>query len=245
MDRRDSWSTLVSAAGAAGAAVGVVYLIGGAVTSLRYEGFGLSGRQGVAVTPRELLLVRGTVSLVIWTVVGVVLVLALELLSERVAPAISDRLTSRPGLVGMVAAGVVLLLVLHVWWPLLAYGAILTVFFTSVHWRERPLARFLLSAVAVAAVAAAFEADRLSFLLERSCADVADEPAPVCGILIGQNDRGLYLGVPEGAVHVLVFLPAARLEVVRSEKGPARVIESRAAARRKPLRSRLIDLDVR
>jgi hypothetical protein len=73
MTKESPWAAVVNAAGAAGAAIASVYAVGSIVMSLRYEGFGLSGQEAVAVTPREVLLFAGTRSLVIWAAVGFVI----------------------------------------------------------------------------------------------------------------------------------------------------------------------------
>ncbi len=62
----------------------------------------------------------------------------------------------------------------------------------------------------------------------------------VCGVLIGQQDRGFYLAVPVGAgrsatragPYRLAFIPAIRVDEAYSQKQLARVITSRADDRR-------------
>jgi hypothetical protein len=68
-------------------------------------------------------------------------------------------------------------------------------------------------------------------------------------MLVGQQDRGFYLGVPERGhptrPYRLVFIPAAEVARASSEKQLARVIPRRAASRRKRLGSRPGDVTVR
>jgi hypothetical protein len=242
-ERGDQWATLISVAGAAGASVGLVYAIGGVVLGFRYEGFGLSSHT-VTVTPREQLLLRGGVAMTVWTVLGLILVLALETASRRLNGSFSA-VTYRAVALGLAAVAVVLLLVLHVWWPLLAVGAVGVAFVTS-RWRSRPVVRFLACAVAVGAVAVAYEADRLRFIVERTCVDYSRPSGRVCGILIGQTDRGIYLGeTARQDRSSLILVPANRVQWSTTVRTRAAVIESQARARRRPIRSRLLHLDIR
>jgi hypothetical protein len=263
VDRSSPWPTLLSAAGAAGAAIGLVYAIGGVVLSLRYEGFGISGQQAVAYTSREVLLFHGARSLLIWAVLGVVLVLSLRALADDAPKAINARLRSRWVLAGVGGLALGLFLVLRVWWPLAALFAILAILLAEAHWPDRPLARFLASAAAVALVAVAFEADRITYQLDWTCIDVAaDADAGLasersCGILIGQTERGYFIGQPESSSGLtdvpfepdtryrLVFIPADRVAGAYAEKQKARVIRDFADARRQWLPSRLGDIEIR
>lgn len=101
MDSKSPWAPLLSAAGAAGAAIGLVYGIGGVVLSLRYDGFGLTGQQAVAYASREVLLFHGARSLFIWALLGAALVLSLRALADDTRKAIEARLRTRWGLLGV------------------------------------------------------------------------------------------------------------------------------------------------
>jgi hypothetical protein len=271
VERNDPWARVVAAAGAIGAGVALVYVIGGMSLSLRYEGFGLPGQQAAALTPREVLLAAGLRTLVLWAAIGVALILALRALPDGAVQTVARRLRTRWGLLAVAALAVALLLVLKVWWPLAALGALLAIVLASVHWRSHPVRRVLVSALSIGLVAISYEADRISYLVEWTCVRAATTSAAsgadaaaaasahqngarrVCGTLIGQQDRGFYLGVPgtadrseQGAgPYRLVFIPATVVEEAYSDKRLARVIPSSAEARREPLRSRLSDIRVR
>jgi hypothetical protein len=267
VERGDVWARLIGAAGAIGAAVTLVYLIGGASLSMRYAGFGLPGNQAATLTPREDLLAAGLRTLAVWALLGVALVLALRALPDGFVRVLGDRLSRPWGLVLAAVVALVLFLVLRVWWPLATYGAVLAILLASRHWGTRPLARLLMSVLAVALVAVAYEADRISYLVEWTCVDVARASAVdaaagspvaagtrqrVCGTLIGQSDRGFYLGLrtrshPTGKRAMpsrVGFIPAARVQAAYTEKRPARATANHAADRREPLRSRLWDIRV-
>jgi hypothetical protein len=72
-------------------------------------------------------------------------------------------------------------------------------------------------------------------------------------MLVGQLDRGFYIGVPGGTDRTteragrcrLASIPAADVEQAYSRKQLARVIAGKADARREPLRSRPWDIRVR
>lgn len=263
MDRSSPWTALLSAAGAAGAAIGLVYGIGGVVLSLRYDGFGLTGQQAVAYASREVLLFHGARSLFIWALLGAALVLSLRPLADDTRRAIEDRLRTRWGLIGIAALAVGLFLVLRVWWPLAGLGAVLAILLAEARWPDRPLARFLASASAVALVAVAYEADRITYQLDWTCVDVAADAEGgraserSCGILIGQTDRGYYIGQPQSSSSLsdapfepdsryrLVFIPADRVTGSYAEKQKARVIRDNADSRREWLPSRLGDIEIR
>ena len=98
MERGDPWARLIAAAGAVGAAVALVYVIGGASLSLRYEGFGLPGHQAAAQTPREVLLAAGLRTLAVWTLVGAVLVLSLRRLPDATERALAGWLRRPAGI---------------------------------------------------------------------------------------------------------------------------------------------------
>jgi hypothetical protein len=262
VDRSSPWAALLSAAGAAGAAIGLVYGIGGVVLSLRYDGFGVTGQQAVAYSPREVLLFHGARSLFIWALLGAALVLSLRALADEAPKAIEARLRRRWGLVGVVALALGLFLVLRVWWPLAGLGAVLAILLAEARWPDRPLARFLASASAVALVAVAYEADRITYQLDWTCVDVAagaegGRASERCGILIGQTDRGYYIGQPQSSSSLseapfepdsryrLVFIPADRVAGSYAEKQKARVIRDNADSRREWLLSRLGDIEIR
>jgi hypothetical protein len=250
---RDPWQNLLAAAGAIGAVVALVYLIGGASLSLRYEGFGLPGHQAATLTPREVLLAAGLRTLFLWSLLGAALVLVLRAVPDgRVRAAVGRAGRLRVAIV-LALPAIALLLTVRVWWPLAVYLAALAITAATVYWEPRSPRRLLACAVAVAVVTLAYEADRLSYLVERTCVDLAEPREQVCGVLIGQQDRGFYLGVPGGPGPLtvqardyrLAFLPAERVEDAGSEKELARVIAGRAAQRREPLRERLWSIRVR
>jgi hypothetical protein len=257
VERADPWARLLAVAGAAGAGVALVYVIGGASLSIRYDGFGLPGNQSAAQTPREMLLAAGLRTLVVWTLVGVALVLSLMRVPDATPPALARRLRRRRGPAAAAAVAVGLLLVLEVWWPLAAFAALVVIVLVTVRWRERILARALAGVAAVTLVTVAYEADRLTYVVERTCVTraVAGDPvpgAPVCGTLVAQLDRGFYLGVPLPAPdeertrpQALVYIPADRVQEAVSSKQQVSVTTSQARARRERLVSRLFNLRVR
>jgi hypothetical protein len=256
---------VIAAAGAIGAAVALVYVIGGASLSLRYQGFGLPGQQAAALTPREVLLAAGLRTLALWAVIGLILLLALRLVPDDAVRALASRLRTRYGVLAAGVLALALFLLLKVWWPLAGLAAVLAIILASVYWESRPVRRFLISALSIGLVAVAYEADRISYLIERTCvlssgpsgarAEIREQAAApevrqgirVCGILVGQQDRGFYLGVdtPEGGPYRLVFVPAPVVEGAYSATRLARVIPIRAEDRREPLRSRLWSIRVR
>lgn len=247
-ERRD-WSTLISAVGAIGGVIALVYAIGGVVLGFRYAGLGLSA-QALGVTAREQLLVRGGVAMVLWATLGLILVACLEPVRRRV---LKDDHEPRAGwtsarrMTRLAAAAIALpmVLTLNVWWPLVALATIVATIETM---RLRGAARLVVCAVAVGAVAAAYEADRLRYIVERTAVEYADPPGSVRGILIGQTDRGIYVVRinRRDSSSQLVFVPADRVQKARIAKAPVNVIESERRARRAPIRKRLIDwLDLR
>jgi hypothetical protein len=257
VDRSDPWARLISAAGAIGASVALIYVIGGASLSLRYEGFGLPGQQGAANTPREVLLAAGLRTLAVWAALGVALVLALRALPDRFARDLAGWLRRPSGLLAVGAIVLALVLLLNVLWPLVAFGAVLAIILASVHWKAQPLRRIVVSVLSIGLVAVAYEADRITYEIEWTCVDVAPTAdgnggtgERICGLLVGQLDRGFYLGVPgatdrKAGRYRLAFIPADHVEQAYSRKQLARVITSKADARREPLRSRPWDIRVR
>jgi hypothetical protein len=234
-----------------GAIVALVYVIGGASLALRYDGFGLPGHQAAAQTPREVLLAAGLRTLAVWAVISVAMVALLGRLPMATKRALARRLRRPAGMLAAAAVALALLLLLRVWWPLAAYAAVLVVVLSSVHWWDRPLARLLATVAAVAVVGVAYEADRLSYVVERSCVTLAQESGRVCGTLVGHQDRGFYLGVPVAAAGAhsppqeLVFIPAERVREAESDNQLLRVTTERADTRRARLPSRLWNLRVR
>jgi hypothetical protein len=257
VERGDPWSRVIAVAGAAGG-VALLYVIGGASLSIRYDGLGLPGNQAAAQTPREMLLAAGLRTLVVWTLVGAALVLSLVRVPDVTPPAVTRRLRKRRGPAAAAAVAVVLLLVLKVWWPLAAFAALVMIVIVTVRWRERTLARALVGVAAVTLVTVAYEADRLTYVVERTCVtpavygDPVPGATPVCGTLVAQLDRGFYLGVPLPArgeertqPQALVFVPADRVQQAVSSKQQVSVTTSQAEARRERLLSRLFDIRVR
>jgi hypothetical protein len=126
-----------------------------------------------------------------------------------------------------------------------------------VHWEAQPLRRIVVSVLSIGLVAVAYEADRITYEIEWTCVDVAPAAGGtgerICGMLVGQLDRGFYLGVPgatdrttdKAGRYRLAFIPADHVEQAYSRKQLARVIASKADARREPLRSRPWDIHVR
>jgi hypothetical protein len=108
--------------------------------------------------------------------------------------------------------------------------------------------RVVAAAAAIAAVALAFEADRLRYQLDVSCVELVDgaRGAAPCGILVGQNDRGIYVGVPPARAgrYALVFVPASQVKTASSHKEPRSVIREFAQVRRRPLVERLLGFRV-
>lgn len=251
--QRDPWATILSAAGAAGAAVGLFYAVGVGVLSFRYEGFGFSGQDAVAVTPREQVLIRGGNALLVWTGLGLALGLAVAGLRrsgrlsawwERV-----DRRTPDWAPAAVLAAVLlVLLLVLRVWWPLLACCAVATFLVASRRLAGRPIARLIVYGVAIGAVAVSYEADRLRFVTQNACVEFTDGRRAECGVLVSNADRGMHVGVVSrqpGAASELVFLPAERILRASIERATVRVNATAEEARREPLRSRIWKIDIR
>lgn len=271
MSKDVSWTTILSVAGAAGAAVALVYLVGGMVMSMRYDAFGLTGQQAIAYTPREVLLVAGVRSLTLWAILGVLAGLAVGRLPDRVGYGAVGWLYRPSGLAVLAVVVVALLFLLDVWWPLAALGALLVVVTTTVRWRNHPTRRFLVSAAVIAVVAAAYESDRISYLIDWTCVEVSggsglkDGSAQfglhplgrgslrACGVLIGQDDHGYYIGSqgtwrnpqPGGPRYRLLFIPEDRVLTAYAQKESLRAIDARVDDRRKPLRLRLWDIRVR
>jgi hypothetical protein len=242
---RDPIARLTSIAGAAVGAVGLVYVVGALSLSLRYEGFGLPGQQTAAVTPREVLLAAGLRTLVVWIALGVGVVLVLTARQQRLARAIQRRLRTRSGLVAVVVL-VVALLFVRVMWPLAVVLAILVTTYATVTWDAASAKRPIVTALAIAVVAVVYEADRITYLVESTCVNVREPAGRACGLLVGQQDRGFYLGVSERpGVARLVFVPAARVSSSSTRKRRARVADRYTRTRRKSVVARLPGIRVR
>jgi hypothetical protein len=166
----------------------------------------------------------------------------------------------------------VLVLLPHVWWAPAAFVAVCLVVGEQVIARRAAdtgrrndppqeagrraprvvrLRSVLVTLAAIALVAVAYEADRLTYRLNWACVDIVGERVHTCGILIGQNDRGLYIGAPKtpdrprAAAYRLVFVPANRVREAFARRRTAMVIESSAEDRRQALVARLVSIDVR
>lgn len=253
MNQDRPWTSLLAVAGAAGAAVGVIYVIGGAVLTMRYDSIGLSGQQAAAITPREGLFVAGIRSLALWAVIGAALMLFVSRLPDRTIAALAAQIERRRGLLAIAVAVIALVMLLHVWWPLAALGAILAIVVTTARWRKRKVARLLAGVGAIVVVAFAYESNRINYIADWACVERTERAPRVCGFLVGQNSRGHYIAtrgsvrpVPTAtAPFRLTFIPAARVVDVYSEKLPLSAIEARRRDRREPLYSRLLDIEVR
>ncbi len=249
MTRDNPWAGVVNAAGAAGAAIASVYAIGAVVMSLRYEGFGISGQEAVAVTPREVLLFAGSRSLAIWTAVGLIITIGLRRLQGELAGTLVAWLRRPPGIVALSALVVALVALPHVVWPLAVVFALGLLLAGATSWHARPVLRAVAAAAAVAAVALGVEADRLRYQLVVSCVDVDATRTPRCGILVGQNELGTYVATPpatgaRSGRYAMIFVPAARVRTASSHKEPRMVIEEFARARRRPLLDRLLGIRI-
>jgi hypothetical protein len=229
--------------------VALVYLVGGASLSLRYESFDLPGQHAAAQTPRETLLAAGVRTLVVWALVGVLLVVVLRAVDDKIGDRPYRFMRKPAGIVAVLAVAFLLLLVLRVWWPLATFGAVLIILFIEARPGTSQAARTLTAALAVAVVAIAYEADRLTYYVEWTCVDRLAESAQstgerTCGVLVGQQDRGFYVAVPDEQYR-LVFIPAGLVDGSESSKRKAEAVATRAHARRERLISRFGDFSVR
>jgi hypothetical protein len=236
---------LTSFAGAAVGAVGLVYVVGALSLSLRYEGFGLPGQQAAAVTPREVLLAAGLRTLLVWVALGVAVALALAASGARLARAIEHRVRTHRGRLAIVVIAIALLFA-RVLWPLAAVVAILATSYATVTWPAASARRVLVTALAIGLVAVAYEASRITYYVEWTCVGVNQPVGRACGVLVGQQDRGFYLGVPAGPDPArLLFLPAARVGNASTHKLLARVDRRHSEDRRTTIVSRLTDIRLR
>jgi hypothetical protein len=239
---QDPLSRLGAVAGAVVGGAGFIYIVGALSLSLRYSAFGLPGQQAAAVTPREVLLAAGLRTLVIWVAIGAAIVLALTVRDRWLAGRIGDLVRRRWAQIALAVLALALLF-LRVWWPLAALVGVLVATYATVTWDGPSLKRVLVTVLALGLVTVAYEADRISYYVEWTCVAV-DEPAgESCGVLVGQQDRGFYLGVPDGGR--LLFVPAARVASASSRRQLARASQPARDDRREPLVSRLVGIRVR
>jgi hypothetical protein len=240
MAAQDPLGRLTTAAGALVGGVGFIYVVGALSLSLRYEGYGLPGQHTAALTPREVLLTAGLRTLIVWVAIGALIAWALTWWERRPARWIKRQLRTWWGFL-IATAIAVLLLLLPVVWPFVAYlGILATAYATATWWSAASVKRLLVTALAIGATTVAYEADRVSYLVERTCLNVKDPGRRVCGLLVGQQDRGFYLGVRDADGVRLVFVPAARVKSASTQKEPLKV---RAGERRKTVILR--DIQVR
>jgi hypothetical protein len=260
VDRDNPWATLINAAGAAGAVVVLLYAIGGLVLSMRFAGFGLNGQEAAALVPREVLLFAGARSLALWALAGVVLVLMLRgclwLFGRMQSAGRAGPLSGRSVVVVLagvlLTAGLVLVLVSRVVWPLAALAAAAAILGVEACWRDRPVRRLLITLASLALVAVAYEADRLKYTLNWTRVDVAQERDDIRGILIAHTDRGLYVGAPPSTdpsgralPYRLVFVPQSRVDEAFASRRTKEVIEQTAEDRRRAPLARVSDIEVR
>lgn len=242
MVAQDPLGRLTTAAGALVGGVGFIYVVGAISLSLRYEGYGLPGQHTAAMSPREVLLTAGLRTLVVWVAIGLAIAWVLTWRERRLARWIKRGLRSRKGAAVAVFIGAALLC-MRVAWPFVAYLAILaTAYATATWWSASSVKRLLVTALAIGATTVAYEADRISYIIERTCLNVKDAGRRTCGLLVGQQDRGFYVGVRDAAGVHLVFVPAARVASASTQKEPLRV---RAGHRRQTVILRLPDIRLR
>ena len=216
----------------------LAYATGVAVLSFRYQGFGLSGDQGVGITSREQILIRGGAALVFWVAIGAALFLVVEALPEH-------RLRVRPRhavVIALALALPVLVATLHVFWPLLATLAIVLCIVLAERFPRHRLRRMIVCALAVACVAVSYESSRLRFVVESATVELRDPAGQVQGVLISQTERGVYLGDrsrPGGRL-VLVFVPEARVVSMTVTPRSQEVNATTTVARRVPIRDRIL-----
>jgi hypothetical protein len=223
MAAQDPLGRLTSAAGALLGGVGFIYVVGALSLSLRYEGYGLPGQHTAALSPREVLLSAGLRTLVVWVAIGSVVAWVLTWRERWLARWIKRRLRTWPGVVVAVVIGAALLC-LRVLWPFVAYlGILATAYATATWWSASSVKRLLVTALAIGATTVAYEADRISYIIERTCLNLKDSGRRTCGLLVGQQDRGFYVGVRDALGVRLVFVPSARVTSASTQKEPLRV----------------------
>jgi hypothetical protein len=245
MPASDPFNRLVSVAGAAVGAVGLVYVIGAASLSLRYDGLGLAGQVSAAQTSREVLLAAGLRTLVAWSIVGVLITAALSVHHRWLARAIVGLLRTKAAQIALGVLVVALLLFSHVVWLPVAVASVIAIAYATVRWQATPVRRLGVTVLAVVVFAVAYEADRLSFYVENTRVDLEDG-SQISGRLVGQQDRGFYLAVTdrEGDAS-LQFIPAALVTSAIAVKEEATVNADHMESRRQPIFKRLLGIDVR
>lgn len=242
MESQDPLSRLGAVAGAVVGGAGFIYIVGALSLSLRYAAFGLPGQQAAALTPREVLLAAGLRTLVIWVAIGAGIVLALTVHDRWLAERITELVRRRWAQVALAVLALALLF-LRVWWPLALLIGVLVATYATVTWDGPSLKRVLVTVLALGLVTVAYEADRISYYVEWTCVAVKDPVGESCGVLVGQQDRGFYLGVPDGGE--LLFAPAARVVHASSTRRLARATQPARDDRRETLVSRLVGVRVR
>jgi small neutral amino acid transporter SnatA (MarC family) len=267
--READWKTLATWAGIVGGAVGLVYAVGAVVLLLRYAGFQF-GAQTLAVTPREQILIRGGVALALWGTIGAALITvvrfglrALTMLQKHPAPREQPRAASSsppatPSIRGpsrlavfIVAAVACFLVVLlaHRWWIFAALLAVPCIALAVTRWHGRPALWLPVSALAVAVVAAAYEADRLSYVVEWRCVRMSASTDTTCGVDLATKSEGVYLGQPreKGSTSPsrVVFIPSSKVAGSYTVTRKEGVTPDQTVSRRRSLLSRVFDVSVR
>jgi hypothetical protein len=242
MVAQDPLGRLTTAAGALVGGVGFIYVVGALSLSLRYEGYGLPGQHAAALSPREVLLSAGLRTLVVWVAIGSVIAWALTWRRRRPARWIKRQLRTKKGIAVAVLIAAALLC-LRVAWPFVAYlGILATAYANATWWSRSSVKRLLVTALAIGATTVAYEADRISYIIERTCLNLTNPAPRTCGLLVGQQDRGFYIGVRDAVGVRLVFVPAERVKSASTQKKHLRV---RAGYRRETVVLRLPDIRIR
>jgi hypothetical protein len=239
---QDPLSRLGAVAGAVLGGVGFIYVVGALSLSLRYSAFGLPGQQAAAVTPREVLLAAGLRTLVIWLAIGAAIALALTARDRWLARRIRDVMRTRWARAAIAILAIALLF-MRVLWPLAVLVGVLVTTYATVTWDGPSVKRVVVTVLALGLVTVAYEADRISYVVESTCVDVEDPAGRSCGVLVGQQDRGFYLGDPGSGR--LLFLPAGRVASASSRRQPTRASQPARDDRREPVVSRLVGVRVR
>lgn len=235
----------MNAAGAALGTVGFVYIVGAFSLSLRYDGLGLPGHQTAAVTPREVLLAAGLRTLVVWVLAGVAVAFVLAVGHQWLAGHIHRRWRTRWGWIAVGALAIALLFV-RVLWPLALLVGVLLTTHATMSWDAFSARRVVVTVLAIGLVAVAYEADRITYLVEETCVVVKEPAGKRCGTLVGQHDRGFHLGVGVGSkAPYVLFVPAFRVLRASATKRPARVSSEKARQRRKLVIRRVFEIRVR
>jgi hypothetical protein len=147
-----------------------------------------------------------------------------------------------------VVACLLVLLLAHRWWVLVAVLAVPSIALAVARWRGRPALWLPVSALAIAIVATAYEADRLNYIVEWRCVQMS-AGTETCGIDIATTSDGVYLGQPRerGSTDAsqVLFIPSARVASSYTVTRKERVTPEQAVSRRRSLLSRLLGLEVR